>query len=429
MATASAILTHPAGQPGELAVHPPGDDGWLSPGQVAALTPEGVREAIRALKPLIAERAADSERLGYPHPEVWEAIRATGFFYHFVPKVYGGCEFGPEDFFLTANLISEACPSTGWAATFCCEHNWAGALWPKEAQEKLFAGGRYFIAPLVSTPPAVAVKVDGGYVVNAQWKWGSGVMHSNWCMGMAMVLEAGKAPDPANPPQTITVILPMSQVTVLDTWHVAGLKATGSNDIIARDVFVPEHMAIGNADMAMGSTPGSRIHANPMYRMPTTAFLSLVTSSPTIGAARGMVELFRERLKVRKVTGTQTILAEKPNYQVMLAKADVMVRTAELLLQTLTRDVLDRAAKGQNHDVAARMASTAQNAYASRVAREAIRLLIDNGGSSVHLLADPMQRLARDANVACGHLIQDFEQLSEQHGRSMLGLPPITQFF
>jgi alkylation response protein AidB-like acyl-CoA dehydrogenase len=292
----------------------------------------------------------------------------------------------------------------------------------------LFAGGRYFIAPLVSTPPAVAKPVEGGYSLNARWKWGSGVMHSNWCMGMAMVLE-GQAPDPQNPPKMITVAVPMEQATVLDTWHVAGLKATGSNDIVVRDVFVPEHMTVSNADMAMGSTPGANVHSHPMYRMPSTAFLSLVTSSPTIGAARGVVELFRERLKVRKTTGTQTILAEKANYQVMLAKADVMVRTAEGLLQALTRDVFLRAANGQNHDVPARMASTAQNAYASRLARDAIRLLIDNGGSSVHLLADPMQRLARDANVACAHLIQDFEALSEQHGRSMLGLPPMTQFY
>jgi alkylation response protein AidB-like acyl-CoA dehydrogenase len=373
---------------------------------------------------MIAEYAAESERLGYPHPAVWEAVRATGFFYHFVPKVYGGCEFGPEDFFLTARLICEACASTGWAATFTCEHNWVGSLYPKEAQDIFFADGHYFIAPLVSTPPAMATKVDGGYRINAHWKWGSGVMHANWCMGMAIL-----PPEVDGPPQAINVTLPMSQAKVLDTWHVAGLAATGSNDIVVEDVFVPEYMTVSQEALGMGTAPGATIHANPMYKMPFSAFLSLVTSAPTIGAARGAVELFRERLKVRKVTGTQTILAEKPNYQAMLAKADVMVRTAELLLQTLTRDVLDRAANGQNHDIAARMANTAQNAYASRIARDAIRLLIDNAGSSVHLLSDPMQRLARDANVACGHLIQDFESLSEQHGRSMLGLPPITYFF
>ena len=407
-----------------LKVSPPGETGWMTPAEVSALTPEIVRNRIVSLKPMISEYAAEAERLRHPHPDVWNAVRSTGFFYHFVPKKYGGCEFGPEDFFHTARLIAEACPSTGWAVTFTVEHNWAAALFPKEAQDEFFADGRYIIAPLVSTPPAMAVKVPGGYKVNAHWKWGSGVMHSNWCMGMAMVPSETDAQ-----PTMITLALPMSEAKVLDTWRASGLAATGSNDIIVQDVFVPDHMTVSGVDLSMGTTPGSKIHDNPVYRMPSTAFLALVTSAPTIGAARGAVEIFRERLKTRKVTGTQTVVGEKANYQVMLAKADVMVRTAELLLQTLAHEVYERAANGQNHDIAARMASTAQNAYASRIARDAIRLIIDNAGSSVHMLSDPLQRLARDANVACAHLIQDFESLAEQHGRSMLGLPPVTFFF
>ena len=424
MATAPDLSARPA----EVMIHPPGESGWLTREAVAALTPESVREAVRALKPMIAAHSAESERLGYPNPKVWDALRGTGFFYHFVPKEYGGCEFGPEDFFATARLISEACPSTGWAVTFTVEHNWAAALYPREAQDEFFAGGRYIVAPLVSTPPALAVKVPGGYRVSAQWKWGSGVMHSSWCLGMAVIPPEGAGAD-AGPPEIVTVALPMSQARVLDTWRPSGLAATGSNDIIVEDVFVPEHMAISNRDMSMGTTPGAALHANPMYRMPSTAFLSLVTSATIIGAARGTVDLFREKIATRKVTGTPQVVGEKPNYQIMLAKADVMVRTAELVLQTLARQVVERAAAGQNHDMAARMASTAQNAYAARVARDAIRLLIDNAGSSVHMLDDPMQRLARDANVACGHLIQDFETLAEQHGRSLMGLPPETFMF
>jgi alkylation response protein AidB-like acyl-CoA dehydrogenase len=419
MATAAAVAKPPIAH-----VHAPGDSGWLTPDQIAALTPEGVREALRALKPMIAEYSAESERLGYPHPLVWDAIRATGFHYHFVPRAHGGCEFGPEDFFATARIISEACPSTGWAASFTVEHNWVASLYPKEAQDQFFAGGRYIVAPLVSTPPAIATKVDGGYRVSARWKWGSGVMHSSWCMGMAMV------PGPEGQmPETITVTLPLAECTVLDTWRPSGLAATGSNDIVVDNVFVPDHMAITNADMSMGTTPGAQLHANPMYRMPSTAFLALVTSAAIIGAARGAVDLFRDKIKIRKVTGTNVIVGDKPNYQAMLAKADVMVRTSEMVLQTLAREVLVRAGNGQNHDVPARMASTAQNAFASRLARDAIRLLIDNAGSSVHMLDDPLQRLSRDANVACGHLIQDYEALAEQHGRSLLGLPPETFFF
>ena len=425
MSEADPVLKQPAPhEPAELAPHAPGDDDWLSPPQVAALTPESVREAIRALQPMIAAHAADSERLGYPHPAVWQAIRQTGFFYHFVPRAHGGCEFGPVDFFRTALLISQACASTGWAATFLCEHNWLASLYPAEAQARFFAGGRYFLAPAVSTPPGAAVPVDGGYRVTAHWKWGSGVMHSDWNIGMCL-LQSGEQ----GPPKTLWVAHPLSQARVLDTWYPAGLAATGSNDIVVDGIFVPDHMAVFASDLQMGTTPGAKIHANPLYRMPSTAFLSLVTTTPVIGAARGVIELFRERLKTRKVTGTQTLVGEKANYQVMLAKADCMVRAAELVFLTLAQDVLDRAARGENHDVPARMASTAQNAWASRTARDAIRLLVDNAGSSAHMLADPMQRLARDANVACGHLIQDFGTRAEQHGRSMLGLPPQTFFF
>ena len=425
MSEADTLLKLPAAaEPAVLVPHAPGDEGWLSPAQVAALTPEGVREAIRALQPLIAAHAGESERLGYPHPAVWAEIRKTGFFYHFVPKAYGGCEFGPVDFFRTALLICEACPSTGWAATFLCEHNWIAALYPKQAQDVFFAGGRYLMAPAVSTPPGMARKVDGGYRVSAHWKWGSGVMHSDWNIGMCIL-----ASDEPGPPKTIWVAHPLSEAKVLGTWYPAGLAATGSNDIVVDDIFVPDHMMVAASDLSMGTTPGAAIHANPLYRMPSTAFLSLVTSTPTVGAARGAVKLFGEKLKTRMVTGTQALVGEKANYQVMLAKADCMVRTSELQLLTLAQEVLERAAAGQNHDVPARMASSAQNAFAARLARDALRLLIDNAGSSVHMLADPMQRFARDANVACGHLIQDYEPLAEQHGRSMLGLPPQTFFF
>jgi alkylation response protein AidB-like acyl-CoA dehydrogenase len=424
MTNATATLAKASAAPGVLEVHPPGETGWFTRDEVAALTPEIVRERIAALKPMIAEYALKSEQLGYPHPKVWEAIRATGFFYHFMPKAYGGCEFGPEDFFLTARVIAEACPSTGWAVTFTVEHNWIASLYPKEAQDKFFAGDRYMIAPAVSTPPGRATKVPGGYKLSAHWKWGSGVMHSNWCIGMAMLPGEGDAQ-----PTTIWMAFPLSEATVLDTWHVSGLAATGSNDIVVEDLFVPDHMVVTAADLQFGTTPGAKLHNSPIYRMPSNTFLALVTSAPIIGAARGAVEIFRERLKTRKVTGTQAIVGEKANYQVMLARADLMVRTAELLLQTLARDVFKRAESGQNHDVPARMMNVAQNAYASRLAREALRLIIDNAGSSVHMLSDPLQRLARDANVACGHLIQDFECLAEQYGRSMLGLPPVTYFF
>jgi hypothetical protein len=102
---------------------------------------------------------------------------------------------------------------------------------------------------------------------------------------------------------------------------------------------------------------------------------------------------------------------------------------AELQHLTCAREVFELATKDQVHDIGARMAIVAQNSYATRVARDAVRLIVDNAGSSVHLLTDPLQRISRDVNVVCGHVIQDLETLAEQHGRNLLGLPPITYMF
>jgi len=415
----AAIATAATAEPATLQVHPPGESGWLPPAEVAALTPEGVRERLRALQPLITAHALESERLGYTHPRVWDAIRATGFFYHFVPKRFGGCEFGPEDFFRTSRVIAEACASTAWAATFLVEHNWVAALYPESAQQQFFAGGRYILAPAVSTPPGRATPVPGGYRVSARWKYGSGVMHSNWCMGQALI-------EGESPPAIGWVAFPLAEARVLDTWQVQGLLATGSNDIVVQDLFVPEHLMVRSSDLQNGTTPGAGLHANPVYRMPSSAFLGLVTSAPAIGAARGTVNIFRERLKTRKVLGTQVVLAEKANMQVMLATAELMVRTAELVFESCAADVHELARRNRSTDIAARMEIVARNTHAAHMARDAVRLMVDHSGSSVHHLSDPLQRMLRDATVACSHVIQDDQVLAEQYGRSLLGLPQIT---
>ncbi len=419
--TSNVVKFEPA-KPKVLEVHGPGETGWLTPSEVAALTPEIVRERVAALKPMIAEHAEEAERLRRPHPAVWEALRATGFFYHFVPKRYGGCEFGPEDFFLTTCVIAEACASTAWATCFTVEHNWIAALFPEKAQEEFFAHRRYMIAPAVSTPPGKAVRVPGGFRLTARWRFGSGVMNSNWCIGMALI-EGEMLPVP------YWFALRTSDVQVLDTWKVDGLLATGSNDIVVDDVFIPEHMAVNFLELQSGTSPGSKIHDNPIYRLPSLGFLALVTTAPAVGAARGAVNIFRERLKTRKVTGTDTVLCEKVNRQVMLARADVIVRTSEMILQTLARQVHEMAKHGQSDDMEARRAIVTHNVYGAQLAREAVRLIVDNSGSSVHLLSDPLQRILRDVTVVCSHLVQDFENIAEQHGRGLLGLQPTGFYF
>ena len=71
------------------------------------------------------------------------------------------------------------------------------------------------------------------------------------------------------PPEARTFVVPVEDVTVhLDSWHVAGLKGTGSCDFSFDDVFVPAHRRVSIMDIATGQTPGMKELQIPMGRLP-----------------------------------------------------------------------------------------------------------------------------------------------------------------
>ena len=393
---------------------PAGDD-WLPQDFLGRLTPEGLTERTRALKPLIAANAQRAEQLRRPVDEVWQALRAAGIFYHFVPKRFGGLGFGVEAFIDAMLPVAEACGSTGWTATFCVEHNWMLSQFPEEGQEEIFSRFPYIVAPAALVPPGKAVEVEGGYRLDGRWKWGTGVMHADWIL-LAAVVEGGSAP------QMIMVAIPANEVAVIDVWHVAGMAGTGSNDILVEDVFVPALRAVDIGRMCDGSAHGATLYDDPVYAMPMFPFLCVAASIPALGIARGAVERFRDAITHRFVRGTETRQMEKSLSQVRLSRVTVMVETAELIIRDIARHTMAIAGQGADH-VDERIHMRAQASYAVKLCSEAIGVILEASGSSVHSLDHPLQRAMRDMAVIAGHAAFDLDLVLEADGRTILGLP------
>jgi 3-hydroxy-9,10-secoandrosta-1,3,5(10)-triene-9,17-dione monooxygenase len=396
---------------------PAGND-WLSREQIAAITPEEFIARTTALKPLLAANSREAERLRRPVDAVWDALRASGIFYHFVPKVYGGLEFGVDTFIDAMLPLTEGCSSTGWVASFCVEHNWILAHFPKETQDETF-GGRfpYVIAPGVTFPPGIMTPVEGGYRVTGQWKWGTGIMHSDWIIAAALL--------PASPrPRMYFVAAPADQAMVVDTWHVDGMIGTGSNDIVLRDAFVPAHRVVDLAEMRDGTAPGCRQHPNPVYRMPMLPFLAVAAAIPAVGTARQAVRLYRERLAKRTILGTETAQSEKPAAQMRLARAHVLANTAELMIRQAAKENMALAEMPRPSTAEERIELRCRIAYAVKFAREAVQTVTEAAGAGAHFLDDPLQRALRDINMMANHVVYDLDTALELQGRAMVGLPP-----
>jgi 3-hydroxy-9,10-secoandrosta-1,3,5(10)-triene-9,17-dione monooxygenase len=397
---------------------PAGGD-WLSAAELSEITPQELIRRTTALKPLLAANAREAERLRRPIDTVWDALRKSGVFYHFVPKVYGGLEFDVDTFIDAMLPLGEACASTGWVAAFCVEHNWMLSQFPKEMQDETFGGSfPYIVAPGVTNPPGTAVPVDGGYRLTGRWKWATGVMHADW------VLASGSIPG-ESPPRMLFFAIPADQVVVLDTWHVDGMIGTGSNDVMVNDLFVPAHRVMDFGEMREGRAPGSKQHAhNPIYRMPMLPFLAVTAAIPAVGQARAAVAYFRDRLQERVLHGTTVKQAEKPAAQMRLAHADVLTSTAELLIRHVARENVELAKGAAPAKVEQRIALRVKVAHAMSLCREAIRTVCEASGSGSHFLDNPLQRGLRDINVMSSHVVYDLDGALELHGRALIGLPP-----
>lgn len=402
---------------------PQGGD-WLSREELDSLTPAELVRRTTALKPIIAAHALECEKLRRPVDAVWDAIRKTGCFYHFVPKRYGGLEFDINTFIDAMLPIAEGCGSTGWVTAFCVEHNWMLAQFPEKFQDETFGGDfPYVIAPGATNPPGVAEPVEGGYRLSGLWKWGTGVMHSDW------ILLAAQVPG-ESPPRQMFLGLPAGDVEVIDTWHVDGMIGTGSNDIRCKDIFVPEHRVMDMGEMRRGCAPGAKLHAhNPIYRMPMTPFLAITAAIAAVGVSRSALDQFKQRIGVRTMMGTTIKQNEKASAHMRLGEATAMIEIAEMVLREVgARNVALASGDSPVRDND-RIAMRAQVALAMNMCQSAIRLVVEGAGSSAHMLSSPLQRALRDINVMASHVVYDHDAATELYGRVLIDLPPNTPIY
>ncbi len=376
-------------------------------------------DSVKTLSPLLRENAAEAERLRKPVDNVMAALEETGLYRWFVPKQYGGYEFSLPGFIELGLTMGEACVSHAWVTTFCMEHNWLLSLYDREAQEDIFRRHPYIIAPGSLAPNGKATPVEGGYRITGRWQWGTGVMHADHVMVGALTPVEGR-----EAPMLGMYVLPVEQAEIIDTWQIEGMVGTGSNDIAVDDVFVPGHLLVDLATVRDGTSPGSRLHDSPLYKMPMLPVLGLTAAAPMVGAAKNAVSLFEERMLGRTIYGTTTKQAERALAQSRLAHAKVEIDSIVDQLFHVTDEVADWGIRGEPCPELDRARLRVELGHIVRRSRNVVRDAVEACGASAHFLDNPLQRALRDLNTGSCHTVFDLDVSTENYGRLLVGLPP-----
>ncbi len=369
---------------------------------------DGLLARVRALVPLIAERAADAEQKRKPDDDVIAGLEASGVFRSFVPRRFGGYEIDLELFLEIGVAVSEACASTGWVTTFYMEHNWLLGMFAPELQEEIFSRQPYVLAPgSVNPKDGNATPRGDGYELTGHWRFGTGIVHADW------VLLSGRiTTEPEGAPRMFLVR--PDAVEVRDTWHVDGMIATGSRDIVANAVRVPARY-VSQRPLGVGTAPDDYLG-----RIPVLPMLSLTAAIPSVGAARRAVELFRRLLAERVPFGTQRAQSQRAPAQVRLAHAFADVRAAETVLREVARALTAHARGGRALSPMEQVQSRLTVAHVVRDCRGVVRDVLEGSGASAHYLDQELQRIHRDVHMMAAHTVFDLDLVGEQCGRALV---------
>jgi alkylation response protein AidB-like acyl-CoA dehydrogenase len=296
---------------------------------------------------------------------------------------------------------------------------WLTALFPERAQQDVWGANPDAWVAGSLAPHGDAVAVDGGWRVTGKWMWASGSMHAQWA-ACGIHMNDGKG-------ETVNFglsLMPMSELAIEDTWFVAGMKGTGSNTIVAKDVFVPEHRFLPYP-AAFGGGYRTEHTDEIVYRVALVPVTILILVGSQLGMAQAALDYVIEKSSARGITHTNyTRQRESTGFQILVAEAAMKIETARLHAYRAADDLDACAATGRHPDLRERARIRADAALVAKYCREAVEILVSAHGTSSMADASPLQRFWRDVHVASRHAITDWQVNLEIYGKALLGVEP-----
>jgi 3-hydroxy-9,10-secoandrosta-1,3,5(10)-triene-9,17-dione monooxygenase len=376
-------------------------------------------DVARRLAPALSAAAMGDDALARLSDATWKQLLEGGFLRALQPRRFGGGEVAFPDFVDAVIEIAAASPSAGWVAGVIGVHPWQLALFPEQAQQELWGEDPTTMHSSSYSPTGKAEKVAGGYRLSGRWSFSSGCDH---CRAVNLGAIPGRRTiGDADVADSRSFLLLAGQYRIEDTWNVAGLKGTGSKDIVVADAFVPEHRSQSHLDYAFDAPlPGRAKNDGPLYRMPFTCVFNMAIASATLGSARGFVDLWLEQTRARRLS-TGIRAADDAFMQERAAESTWTIEASLARVRSDARTLWQRAEARAGVSMAERGQFRWNMTRACRAAGDVVQTLFRASSGRSIFLDHPLQRRFQDVEGALGHMALDPDPLARAVGATLLG--------
>lgn len=371
-----------------------------------------VVEAVRSLLPKLASRVEAAERDRCIPRETMDELHQAGFFRWFVPRRYGGFEWLPTAEYEVAIEMGTVCPSTAWVALLLSVHNHLLAQMDPRAQDEVWGPDPETLISSSFAPVGNVRSVKGGFELNGHWPFSSGVDHCKWAIVASRV--------DGEPGREAFFLVSDKQYVINDNWRVAGMKATGSKEVVLDHAFVPDYHSISFGQVNSEDPPGRSANDVPLYWIPFLPLFTWVVCIHALGPAIAVRDDYVKTTLKRIGAYTGDKLRERTLSMARLAEASAEIDSAQLLFRRDFEEMERVAGERRPMDLRGFFRARFDAVYALELCVRALDRLWRASGAHALFDKSPVQRNLRDIHAMSQHGGADFDAALTDYGRFLL---------
>jgi alkylation response protein AidB-like acyl-CoA dehydrogenase len=371
--------------------------------------------AARDLGPLIREHRNETEENRCLAPAIVERLIGSRLCRLAVAAEHDGLALPPTEALDVYEALSAEEASVGWIVWNNALPCFFGRFLDPETRAEIFADSGWLYAS--STRPTGKAFVDpGGYRIAGRWSLVSGCGLAEW-IALMCVVHDGDAPRMIAPgvPELRAAFVRRDALRILDTWHVGGLRGTGSHDVVVDGARVPHNRTISPADPITLDAP--------LGRVPMIATMAAGFAAQALGIARAALRTLVDLGSKAAVDGGPG-LRDRPSVQLLVAQQTAAAEAASDYLRRRLGTLWAAAERGTDAPPLAEIGSVWAAAYhAVDVAKVTIEGVYAAAGTTALYTSCPLERAHRDLHAMLRHIVSQRFWV-EDAGKLHFGVPP-----
>jgi alkylation response protein AidB-like acyl-CoA dehydrogenase len=327
--------------------------------------------------------------------------------------------YTPEEWLCVLETLAGAEASVSWLIW----NNTLPCLWARflddAGRDRIFGDSRRLFAGS-TRPTGQAVPTDGGFRLSGRWSLVSGCELADYLHLISLVHEDG-VPRLLAPgqPDIRVLFVPKGHYDILDTWHVGGLRGSGSHDVVLDDVFVPTEDSCSPAPPLAGHSQ--------LAQLPIVSVMVAGIGAQFLGMARSAIavtiDILRHKVSVdpgASIHERPSVLADIASYSTAVAAAGSHLHASMAAVWEHVRHTLPTAEN--------RAALYSAGLHAATVARAGVVAMHAAAGTPALYIDCPLERSVRDLQTMAQHIAAQPLWL-EDAGRVLLGHAPTNPLF